>query len=109
MSLRLTSLNEIKFIFFHNIPNFSSVILTSIMIGAVLIKLCKNAVNRAENTLHQQHRKALKETTPFVVFMIPHQVTIIMAMVNIACRLLLAEERKNLEHLFYGNAIICGL
>ena len=31
--------------------------------------LCKNAMNRVENTLQQQHRKSVRETTPLLVFM----------------------------------------
>ena len=86
------NLNEIKFVFFYNIPVFLTILLSCLFIGAVLIALCKNAVNRAENTLQQQHRKAVRETIPFVVFMIAHQVTIFTVVVIIACQLYLAEE-----------------
>ena len=85
------SANEI---ILYNIPVFSSILLSSLFIGAVLIALCRNAVNRAENTLQQQHRKALRETIPFVVFIIVHQVAILMKIVVLACQLYLAEERK---------------
>ena len=102
------SLNDIQFLFFYNIPTFSSVLLTGFFIGAVLITLCKNAVNGAENTLQQQHRKAVRETIPFVVFMIVHEITLIMVMVIFSIQLYLAKEEKKAGTLFYGNAIICG-
>ena len=67
----------------------------------MLITLCKNAVNRAENTLQQQHRKAVRETMPFVVFIIAHQITIIMLVVILASQLCLAEEGEGASFIIW--------
>ena len=65
-----------------------------IFIGAVLITLCKHATNRAENTLQQQHKKAVRETIPFIIFIIAHQIPIIVAMVVLACQFYIHKERE---------------
>ena len=84
-----------KLVAFQNIPNFSSVILTTIFIGAVLIILCKNAVNRVENTLQQQHRKAVREIVPFVIFVIAHQIAVFITTGALAFQLYVAMFKKN--------------
>ena len=85
------SLKQIKLVLFYDIPVFLLVLLSCLFIGAVLAVLCKNSFNRSKNTLQQQHRKAVKETIPFVVFMTAHQIRQIMAVVILACQLYLAE------------------
>ena len=89
------SLAIIKLVFFYNIPNVSVILLSTIFIGAVLMILCKNAVNRAENTLQQQHRKAVRETIPLVVFVIAHQISALMVFGVLACQLYIAVATKN--------------
>ena len=39
--------------------------------------LCKNAMNRVENTLQQQHRKTVRETIPLLVFMTANLIGIV--------------------------------
>ena len=56
-------------------------LLSCLFIGTVLIVLCKNVVKRVENTLQQQHRKAVRETIPLVVFKIARIVTLVMVIV----------------------------
>ena len=66
---------EIKVIWLTNISFLSATLLSCLFTGAMLIILCKKAVTRVENnTLQQQYRKAVRETIPFVVFVITHQV-----------------------------------
>ena len=93
--------NEIKYFIFLNFTVFSSMLLSCFFIGAVLITLCKNAVDRVENTLQQQHRKAVRETVPLVVFMVVHQITIILLMVIVACLLYLTEEGKGSQFILW--------
>ena len=50
----------------------------------MLTILSKKSVERVKNTLQQQHRKAVRETIPLVVFMIAHIVTLILVMVMLA-------------------------
>ena len=54
-----------------------------------LVHFRKNAMNRVENTLQQQHRKAVRETIPLLVFIIANLVSV---MVFIACQLYLAQD-----------------
>ena len=63
---------------FLGIPIFLVMLLSFVLIGAVLTVLCLNAVKRVENTFQQQHRKAVRETIPLVVFMIAHLATLVM-------------------------------
>ena len=68
------SLKEIEVYWLTNISFLSATLLSCLFTGAVLIILCKKAVTRVENnTLQQQYRKAVRETIPFVVFVITHQ------------------------------------
>ena len=73
--------NRIKMTLVLGIPIFLVMLLSCLFIGAVLIALCLNAIKRVENALQQQHRKAVRETIPLVVFMIAHIVTLVMVMV----------------------------
>ena len=69
------SIHSLKFYWLYNILLLSAILLSCLFTGAVLIILCKQAVTRVENnTLQQQYRKAVRETIPFVVFVITHQV-----------------------------------
>ena len=77
---------------FFFIPINLSILLSFIFIGAVLITLCKNAMNRFENTLQQQHRKAVRETIPLLVFMIANLIDLVSVMVIIGCQLYLAHD-----------------
>ena len=88
------NLNKLILVLLYNVPILCSVLLISIFIGAVLIALCKNAMNRAENTLQQQHRKAVKETIPFVIFVIIHQVSDIITVSILACQVYMAMTNK---------------
>ena len=79
------SSNLLKLNLLFGIPVFSLVLLSCLFIGALLLMFCKNALDRQENTLQQQHRKAVRETIPLVVFMIAHITTIVMLIVLLAC------------------------
>ena len=81
-----------KFDLFSNIPTALSILMSCVLIGAVLTTLCKSALKK--NTLQQQHRKAVKETIPLVVFVIAHQVFYSLALGVLAYRLYMAEENK---------------
>ena len=50
-----------------------------------IANICKNALDRQKNTLQQQHRNAVKETIPLVIFMIAHITTLVMLVMLIAC------------------------
>ena len=86
--------NNINFVFFLNLPHYFSTLLSCILIGAVLITLCKNAVNRVENTLQQQHRKAVNKILPYVVFVMTYQVADIIYLVILAYQTFLIEEKS---------------
>ena len=75
------SSDMIQFISINNIgiPVALLLFLSCLFIGAMLTVLCLNAVKRVENTFQQQHRKAVRETIPLVVFMIAHVVTLSVA------------------------------
>ena len=69
------NLKEVKVYWLTSISFLLAILLSCLFTGAVLIILCKKAVTRVENnTLQQQYRKAVRETIPFVVFVITHQV-----------------------------------
>ena len=97
------SLNEIRLTLCFNIPILLSHLFSCFFIGAVLITLCKNAVDRVENTLQQQHRKAVREIVPLVVFMIAHQILLIFVTVIVACQLLMAEEGKKAPFIMWES------
>ena len=80
------SSNLLKWNLLIGIPVFSLMLLSCLFIGVLLVMFCKNALDRQENTLQQQHRKAVKETIPLVVFMIAHIVTLILVVVGLACQ-----------------------
>ena len=88
------NLKELKLVLLFNIPIISSAVLTSIFIGAVLMMLCKNAINRAENTLQHQHRKAVRETIPLLVFVSVHQISAFVTVGILVCQLFLAMEKE---------------
>ena len=88
-----------KFKLYFFIPVTLSILLSFIFTGAVLITLCKNAMKRVENTLQQQHRKAVRETIPLLVFMIANLVSV---MVFIACQLYLAQDDSYILREIYG-------
>ena len=90
----------LKFYFF--IPINLSILLSFIFIGAVLMTFCKNAMNRVENTLQQQHRKAVRETIPLLVFMTANLIGIVSEMVIIACQLYLAQDSSFILRETYG-------
>ena len=88
------SSTHIKLTLFFNISLLSSILLSCFFIGAVLIILCKNAVNRAKNMLQQQHRKALRETIPLVVLVIVHQTLALMVLSVLSYELYISTEKK---------------
>ena len=85
------SLREIELIAFYNIPILFSTLLISILTGAVLITLCKNAAKRAENTMHM---RAVKEAMPLVIFVIAHQVSDIINISVLACQVYMSVTNK---------------
>ena len=91
-----------KLKFYFNIPVSLSILLSFIFIGAVLMTLCKNAMKRVENTLQQQHRKAVRETIPLLVFMTAHQIALMSEMVIAACQLYLAQDASFVLWESYG-------
>ena len=90
-----------KYFYFY-IPISLSMLLSFIFIGAVLITLCKNAMKRAENTLQQQHRKAVRETIPLLVFMTAHQIALTIATLIVVCQLYLARDASFILWESYG-------
>ena len=91
---------SMKLTYFLNTPHFVSILLSCLFIGAVLLMLCKNAVNRAENTLQQQHRKALRKIIPFVVFVMAYQIADIIYMGILASQLCMVEENKKVQAIY---------
>ena len=94
--------NNLMFKFYFFIPVTLSILFSFIFVGAVLITLCKNAMNRVENTLQQQHRRAARETIPLLVFMTTHQICLVSEMVIIACQLYLAGDSSFILWEIYG-------
>ena len=79
------SSNSIKLNLLFGIPVFSLMLLSCLFIGVLLLMFCKKTLDRQENTLQQQHRKAVRETIPLVVFMIAHVTTLVTLIVLLAC------------------------
>ena len=68
----------------------------------MLIILCKKAVTRVENnTLQQQYRKAVRETIPFVVFVITYQVFSIELVSVMSFQKYMTTENKELPFLVW--------
>ena len=59
---------------------------------AVLLTLCKTA--QRDNTLQQQHRKAVRETIPLVVFVVAHQIVNVVVLGIFAYQLYMANGNK---------------
>ena len=96
------NLKEIKVYWLTNISFLSATLLSCLFTGAVLIILCKKAVTRVENnTLQQQYRKALRETIPFVVFVITHQVFSIELVSVLSYQEYMTAENKELPFLLW--------
>ena len=96
------SLKEIKVFWLTNISFLSATLLSCLFTGAVLIILCKKAVTRVENnTLQQQYRKAVRETIPFVVFVITHQVFSIELVSVLSYQEYMATENKEIPFLLW--------
>ena len=93
------SLEQIKLVIYYNIPNISSILLSCAFIGAVLITLCRSA--RKQDTLQQQHRRAVRETIPLVVFMITHQVAVLINASVLAYQLYMAQSGKRVSFLLW--------
>ena len=87
------SSNVLKWNLIYGIPVFTLVLLSCLFIGALLIMFCKKTLDRQENTLQQQHRKAVRETIPLLVFMIAHITTLFVFMVLLACEYYLTEVK----------------
>ena len=93
------SLEQIKLVIYYNIPNISASLLSCVFIGAVLITLCRSA--QKQDTLQQQHRKAVKETIPLVVFVIVHQIAVFINAGVLTYQLLMAESGKRVSLLLW--------
>ena len=96
------SIHSLKFYWLYNILLLSAILLSCLFTGAVLIILCKQAVTRVENnTLQQQYRKAVRETIPFVVFVITHQVFSIEFVSVLSYQKYMTTENKELPFLVW--------
>ena len=92
---------RIKISLLYNISIVSSMVVTTILIGAVLIMLCRNTINRAENTLQQQHKKAVRKTIPLVIFVSVHQISANISMCSLAYQLFMAKGKSNKSDSFF--------
>ena len=96
------SLKEIKVYWLTSISFLSTILLSCLFTGAVLVILCKKAVTRVENnTLQQQYRKAVRETIPFVVFVITHQLFSIELVSVSSYQEYMATENKEIPFLLW--------
>ena len=96
------SLKDIKVYWLASISFLSATLLSCLFTGAVLIILCKKAVKRVENnTLQQQYRKAVRETIPFVVFVITHQVFSIELVSVLSYQEYMTTENKEISFLLW--------
>ena len=86
--------NVIQYISIIGIPITLLMVLSCLFIGAMLTMLCLNAVKRVENTLQQQHRKAVRETIPLVVFTIAHIITLLMEIAILVSAIYFTEKEK---------------